>query len=65
MHISNCPVEQAPVAISCGLPLVNTQEQNPVGIHMGLQVSALIGILKGSGTDIGLVAPTIPALISK
>lgn len=53
------------MAISCGLPLLNTQEQNAVGIHMGLQVSALIGILKGNGTDIGLVAPTIPALISK
>lgn len=57
MHNLVCPVEQALVAISCGLPLVNTQKQNAVRIHMSLPVSAvLVWILRGNGTDISLVA---------
>ena len=48
--------EQAPVAIGCGLPLVNTEEQNVVSVHVSLQVSSLVWILKRNGTDISLVA---------
>lgn len=57
MHIADCPVEHAPIAISCGLLLVNTQEQNAVSVHISLQVPTSVRILKGNGTDdIGLVA---------